>query len=68
MHRSETRDLTACADCGGELAPGRDRAFGFGSQGFLCYDCALRRGGVYDETHDRWLQDPETRGLDPGTD
>lgn len=66
MHRSETRELTWCADCGSELDPGRDRAYGFGPEAFLCYACAERRGGIYDEAHDRWLRDPDTGGLDVG--
>ena len=68
MHRSETGDLSRCADCGSEMTPARDRAYAFGSEAFLCYSCAVRRGGVYDEAHDRWLRDADTAGLDRGGD
>ena len=68
MHRSETRDLTCCADCGTDLDPGRERACGFGTEAFLCYACAVRRGGRYDEVHDRWMEAPDTGDLDAGGD
>jgi hypothetical protein len=63
MHRSETLELTLCADCGAEFSPARDRGYGFGSRGFLCFDCALRRGGRWDETHDRWEAEADVRDL-----
>jgi hypothetical protein len=63
MHRSETRDLATCAECGAEIAPSRERGYSFGSNAVLCYACAIRRGGVYDERQDRWLRDADTRGL-----
>lgn len=68
MHRSETRELTSCADCGADVWPDRDRAYAFGPEACLCFDCAVRRGGSYDETHDRWLRPPDSRGLDLGED
>jgi hypothetical protein len=66
MHRSEIRDLRTCAECGAELTPGVDREYAFGSEAFLCYACAVRRGGVYDEAHDRWLEGADTSGLHRG--
>lgn len=64
MHRSETTLLTRCADCGAEVDPGRERAYGFGSGAFLCYACAVRRGGNYDEARDAWRKKADTRGLE----
>jgi hypothetical protein len=63
MHRSEERNLARCADCRAEIDPGRDRGFGLGAGSALCFECALRRGGVWDETHDRWSEEPSLRGL-----
>jgi recombinational DNA repair protein (RecF pathway) len=63
MHRSETREFESCADCGAEVTPGRERAYAFGPGSFLCFECALRRGGSYDETHDRWTVEADTAGL-----
>jgi hypothetical protein len=66
LHRSETRDLALCVDCGAELSPGRDRVYAFGVDAFLCYTCAMRRGGIYDEAHDRWVRDADTSTLETG--
>ena len=63
MHRSETRELTTCAACGGEIAPGRDRVYAFEPEGALCMACAIARGGRYDEAHDRWTRPPDTSDL-----
>jgi hypothetical protein len=65
MHRSETRDFATCAECGVEMEPARDRAYGVGPDSFLCFACALRRGGAYDEQRDCWLTPPDTSGLHP---
>jgi recombinational DNA repair protein (RecF pathway) len=63
MHRSEERQLTRCAECDTEIDPGRERGFGLGGGGALCYECALRRGGRYDEVQDRWVEEPQLGGL-----
>lgn len=63
MRRSETRELSVCADCGAETSPGRERGYAFGEDAVLCWACAVRRGGSYDETHDRWVEPPETGDL-----
>ena len=63
MHRSETRQATQCSDCGAEIRPAVDRIFAFGERGALCFDCALRRGGSYDEAHDHWTTQPDTDDL-----
>jgi hypothetical protein len=63
MHRSEEGSLARCADCRAEIDPGRDRGFGLGEGAALCFECAQRRGGVWDETHDRWSEEPHLRGL-----
>ncbi len=63
MHRSEVRELRACADCGAEISPARDRGYGLGGEAFLCFDCAIRRGGRWDEAHDRWDGEVDVAGL-----
>lgn len=68
MHRSESEELSTCVVCGAEVSIARDRAFAAGSRTVLCYDCATRRGGIYDEAQDRWLQEADLRGLADGED
>jgi hypothetical protein len=58
MHRSEARELVDCLDCGAAIAPERERAFAVGDDMYLCFECAVRRGGVYDEREDRWMVPP----------
>jgi hypothetical protein len=62
MHRTEADVLESCAQCGAEIDASRDRAYGFRG-GSLCYACAMRRGGSYDELHDVWTQAPDVEGL-----
>ena len=58
MEREE--DTTEkCADCGALVNPGLDRAFAFSEDSLLCYECASRRGGSYDEIEDRWVVVPD---------
>jgi hypothetical protein len=54
MHRSEDRELVSCALCGAEIRPATDRAYQITSRSVLCFDCALERGGRYDEVRDVW--------------
>jgi hypothetical protein len=63
MHRSETRELAACAECGAEIVAERDRGYQFGTGAALCFACAVRRGGSYDERRDRWTTPPDVSGL-----
>jgi hypothetical protein len=63
MHRSEGAELVPCADCGAEIASGRDRSYACDDERELCFACALRRGGVYDEGHDAWSRPPVVADL-----
>lgn len=65
MHRSETENLIPCADCGVETAPAIERGFGVASDLALCFDCALQRGGRWDEELARWSTEPDLFGLVP---
>ncbi|HEY8427252.1 MAG TPA: hypothetical protein VIL20_02715 [Sandaracinaceae bacterium] len=62
MHRSEALEYEICASCGAEVRSA-ERAFAFESS-VLCYECAISRGGIYDELHDRWTRAPDLEGLD----
>lgn len=64
MHRSEESGLSTCADCGAEFAASTGAGFGFGTRSALCFDCAIRRGGSYDEPQDHWTVEPRLDGLD----
>lgn len=56
-------DASACIDCGAELWPDVDRAFLCSSEIYLCFECAERRGGVYEADEDRWVVPPDVAGL-----
>jgi hypothetical protein len=50
--------LLDCIDCGTTVAPERDRAFSITDEVVLCYECSVRRGGVYDSDRDQWAIAP----------
>jgi hypothetical protein len=56
----ETSD---CVECGAELRPEVDRAFACSPDTYLCFECAERRGGVYDADEDRWTVAPDVSGI-----
>jgi hypothetical protein len=58
MEQEET-ELSECAECGMEIDLHRDRYFAFSDQGFLCFECAIERGGAYDEHDDSWAVCPD---------
>lgn len=62
--RQERDDqASSCVDCGAEIWPEVDRAFSYGSEEYLCFGCAERRGGVFDADEDRWTSAPDLSGL-----
>jgi hypothetical protein len=63
MHESETQGLVDCVDCGATISLGSDRGYAFGTVHVLCFQCAKRRGGRYDETLDDWSSAPDTADL-----
>ncbi|MFO0564814.1 MAG: hypothetical protein U0263_04080 [Polyangiaceae bacterium] len=63
MHSSEWNELTPCADCGAEVAPGPDRAFLVNDEALLCFECATKRGGAWDAVHERWTKAPSLDGI-----
>jgi hypothetical protein len=63
MHRSEALDLVSCLSCGAEVSLGVDRVFAVTEESALCFACAIRRGGSYNEAHDSWTKSPNLHGL-----
>jgi hypothetical protein len=63
MATDETFDMFGCSDCGATVAPAQDRVYAFGTDGVLCMECALRRGGAWDEGRDRWTVAPRVDDL-----
>jgi hypothetical protein len=63
MHRSEAAELVHCLDCGEEISLALDRAFACEDDAGICFACAIKRGGIYDETHDTWTHAPDITGL-----
>lgn len=52
-----------CLGCGADIYGDDDRSFAFGPDAYLCFQCAVDRGGVYDEEEDRWLAEPNVESL-----
>lgn len=63
MHRSETRELLACAACGATVEPRAGGLYAFGTDSALCFECAVERGGSYDSERERWREAPRTADL-----
>jgi hypothetical protein len=63
MHESELATLVRCSDCGSEVRPSVDRGFVAEPDTVLCYDCAERRGGAWDEERGIWSGAPDMIGL-----
>lgn len=59
MHRSEESEFERCADCGAEVHAARDRGYALDPENVLCFACATRRGGSYDEQRDLWVEPPD---------
>lgn len=62
----EDLDHLTCIDCGttidiADATP--DRTFALTPEVVLCNACAIRRGGVYDDTDDKWKIAPRLEGL-----
>ena len=55
--------VLGCSDCGDTVAPQSDRAYAFGTDGVLCMECSVRRGGAWDEARDAWSVPPRVDDL-----
>lgn len=63
MHRSEAAELENCADCGAELQGALERGYALDARRALCFACAEKRGGRYDERRDLWVRPPDVADL-----
>jgi hypothetical protein len=64
VERAKREELVgACMDCGEDVGLEDSHAFEWGGGGALCWTCALKRGGVYDEKYDRWVVAPKVEDL-----
>jgi hypothetical protein len=63
MHREAWGELVDCADCGAPLDVGRERGYQGEGDWALCRECAIARGGRFDENEDRWMVTPDVTGL-----
>jgi hypothetical protein len=64
MHRSDEQELITCADCGQPFSVEQGRGFALEQEGGICFDCSVKRGGVYDGLYERWVTPPRMDGLD----
>lgn len=58
MHRSELETTVRCALCGTLTFGEQDRAYVIDLDDALCFTCAAKLGGVYDEEQARWVEAP----------
>ena len=63
MPTAQEYDLLGCSDCGVSVSPETDRVYAFGTDGVLCMECSLRRGGAWDEATERWTVPPRVDDL-----
>jgi hypothetical protein len=63
MHHQEWNQLVDCCECGATISPSTDRAFALDGASFLCFGCAVRRGGIYDDALEHWPKAPDIAGL-----
>ena len=63
MHEQEAEALDRCDECGALVDVSVGRSFAFGEDGLICWQCAERRGGEFDESEDRWVTVPDLSGL-----
>lgn len=63
MHSSDAPEHQPCAVCTGDLVPGIDRTYDIDGAQCLCFECATRLGGRWDEASARWLRAPDLRNV-----
>jgi hypothetical protein len=59
----ELGERVDCALCGSEVTLGRDRGYAFAENAVLCFECAVCRGGVFDDAACSWQKVPSLCGL-----
>ncbi len=65
MRRSDNESVFPCADCGAETAAALERGFAIDTETVICFDCAMQRGGHWDEERALWSREPDILGLVP---
>jgi hypothetical protein len=63
MHRSEQPEHELCVSCGNDIVAAIDRAYVVSDEEAICFECALRLGGTWDEVTGTWIRPPDVRGL-----
>jgi len=64
VREREQDEATFCTDCGRDIGVDASQYFESGEDGVsLCWECALKRGGVFDAKQDRWIQPPDVSDL-----
>ena len=63
MHREEFEGLVSCAACGATIVSTTYRAYACGTSTVVCWDCAVTRGGRWDDSQERWAEPPRVSDL-----
>jgi hypothetical protein len=64
IHEREAEEFgTVCADCAGDLGVDPTLFYDAGNGARLCWECALRRGGIFDAERDEWAALPDVSDL-----
>jgi hypothetical protein len=58
----EFLEAIECAECG-DLIEESSPFFAYSERHILCFECAIRRGALYDVRRDVWTKGPSLEGL-----
>ncbi len=57
MYATEDEEYAFCAACNRDVSRA-DQVYAFGKDELLCFDCAVARGGIYEDFLGRWTLAP----------
>jgi hypothetical protein len=63
MTTREQNRFIDCLGCAQVVNSSIDPVFRIQGSGCLCVECALKRGGSYDASHEAWVRAPNLAGL-----
>ena len=63
MEQDDRSEARVCAGCGAPVLGDAERTFEFGDENVICWECAVARGGRYDEARDAWERVPDLGGI-----
>jgi hypothetical protein len=63
MEEAELEELESCYDCRAVLSRSGEASYLVNDDLVLCFECAVRRGGLYDSRHDDWTVPPNVADL-----